>query len=154
MVTKSRIRDHGAPVEFLETEAPIQPVRAFVPLETDIAATDLLDGLASDCLFLADRAHDSDAIREFVRMRGAWANIRPKRNRKNLICFCPCLYRNRNQVERFFNRIKHCCRIATRYEKLGANYLASLKIGFMFTFTPRQEMTRVSGLRVEYCELQ
>jgi transposase len=93
-----------------------------------IAATDLLEGLASDCLFLADRAYDSDAIREFVRMRGAWANIPPKRNRKQPICFSPCLYRDRNQVERFFNRIKHCRRIATRYEKLAANYLAFVKL--------------------------
>ena len=61
-------------------------------------------------------------------MRGAWANIPPKRNRKNLICFSPCLYRERNQVERFFNRIKHCRRIATRYEKLAANYLAFVKL--------------------------
>lgn len=31
---------------------------------------------------------------------------------------------DRNQVERFFNRIKQCRRIATRYDKLAANYLA------------------------------
>ena len=35
-----------------------------------------------------------------------------------------CLYRARNLVERFFNKIKHCRRIATRYDKLAANYLA------------------------------
>ena len=33
-------------------------------------------------------------------------------------------YRARNLVERFFNRIKRCRRVATRYEKLAANYLA------------------------------
>ena len=61
-------------------------------------------------------------------MRGAWANIPSKRNRKNPICFSPCLYRDRNQVEHFFNRIKHCRRIAARYEKLAANYLAFVKL--------------------------
>ncbi len=91
-------------------------------------ATDLLDRLGSDCLFLADRAYDSDAIREFVRMRDAWANIPPKRNRKQPICFSPRLYRDRNQVERFFNRIKHCRRVATRYDKLAANFLAFVKL--------------------------
>jgi transposase len=30
----------------------------------------------------------------------------------------------RNSVERFFNKIKLCCRVATRYDKLAANYLA------------------------------
>jgi len=93
-----------------------------------IAATDLLAGLSQNCLILADRAYDSDSIREFVRLRGAWANIPPKRNRKAPICFSPRLYRDRNQVERFFNRIKHCRRIATRYEKLAANYLAFVKL--------------------------
>ena len=71
---------------------------------------------------------DSDAIRSSVIARGAWANIPPKRNRKQPICFSPCLYRDRNQIERFFNRIKHCRRIATRYEKPATNYLAFVKL--------------------------
>jgi len=35
-----------------------------------------------------------------------WANIPPKRNREEPICFGPYLYRGRNLVERFFNKIK------------------------------------------------
>lgn len=58
----------------------------------------------------------------------AWANIPPKRNRKEAICFSPYLYRARNLVERFFNKIKQCRRIATRYDKLAANYLAFIKL--------------------------
>jgi transposase len=34
----------------------------------------------------------------------------------------------RNLVERFFNKIKQCRRIATRYDKLAANYLAFIKL--------------------------
>ena len=34
------------------------------------------------------------------------------------------LYRTRNIVERFFNRIKHFRRVSTRYDKLAGNYLA------------------------------
>jgi transposase len=37
-------------------------------------------------------------------------------------------YRARNLVERFFNRIKHCRRVATRYDKLAANYLAFVQL--------------------------
>jgi len=93
-----------------------------------LLAGDLLTELRHDGMLLADRAYDSDAIRELARERGAWANIPPKRNRRNPICFSPHLYRDRNHVERFFNRIKHCRRIATRYDKLAANFLAFIKL--------------------------
>jgi hypothetical protein len=43
-------------------------------------------------------------------------------------CFSPVLYRARNRIERFFNRIKHFRRYATRYEKHAANFLAMLKL--------------------------
>jgi len=36
--------------------------------------------------------------------------------------------RMRNLVKRFFNKIKQCRRIATRYDKLAANYLAFIKL--------------------------
>jgi transposase len=49
---------------------------------------------------------------------GARADIPPKRNREEPICLGPYLYRGRNLVERFFNQIKQCRRIATRYDKL------------------------------------
>jgi transposase len=41
--------------------------------------------------------------------------------------FSPYLYRARNLIERFFNKIKQCRRVATRYHKLAANYLAFIK---------------------------
>ena len=93
-----------------------------------LIATELMSGLRITDMFLADKAYDSDAIRAFASERGAWANIPPKSNRKNPICFSPLLYRNRNHVERFFNRIKQCRRIATRYEKLAVNFLAMIKL--------------------------
>jgi transposase len=88
----------------------------------------LLAGLRPQTIVLADRGYDADWIRQFVSDQGAWANIPPKRNRKASIGFSPDLYRSRNLVERFFNRIKQCRRIATRYDKLAANYLAFLKL--------------------------
>jgi len=88
----------------------------------------LLDGLRPQTIVLADRGYDSDWIREFVSEQGAWANIPPKRNGKVPICFSPYLYRARNLVEQLFNKIKQCRRIATRYDKLAANYLAFIKL--------------------------
>ena len=57
-----------------------------------------------------------------------WANIPPKSNRKDPICFSKHLYRARNRVERFFNKIKHYRRIATRYDKTAESFLAALKL--------------------------
>jgi transposase len=88
----------------------------------------LLKGLKPRTMLLADRGYDADWIRALVNEQGAWANIPPKRNRKDPICFSPHLYRARNLVERFFNRIKHCRRVATRYDKLAANYLAFVQL--------------------------
>jgi len=72
--------------------------------------------------------YDADWTRELARRQGAWANIPPKRNRKDPICFSPYLYRARNLIERFFNKIKQSRRVATRYDKLAANYLAFIKL--------------------------
>jgi transposase len=89
----------------------------------------LLAGLrCPQTMVLADRGYDADWIRDFVHRQGAWANIPPKHNRKDPVCFSRHLYRARNRVERFFNKIKHCRRIATRYDKLAANYLAFVKL--------------------------
>ena len=88
----------------------------------------LLTGLQPQTMLLADRGYDADWIRALASQRGAWANIPPKRNRKDPICFSPYLYRDRNLVERFFNKIKQCRRVATRYDKLAANYLAFVKL--------------------------
>jgi transposase len=88
----------------------------------------LLKGMQPRTMLLADRGYDADWIRTLVRQQGAWANIPPKRNRREAICFSPYLYRARNLVERFFNKIKQCRRIATRYDKLAANYLAFIKL--------------------------
>ncbi|MCP3463217.1 IS5 family transposase [Bradyrhizobium sp. CCGUVB23] len=88
----------------------------------------LLSRLKSGSMLLADRGYDADWIRELAMKKGAWANIPPKRNRNDPICFGPHLYRARNQVERFFNRIKQCRRMATRYDRLAGNYLAFVQL--------------------------
>jgi transposase len=62
----------------------------------------LLSRLKSGTMLLADRGYD------------AWANISRKKNRTEALCFSPYLYRARNLVERFFNKVKHCRRVATR----------------------------------------
>jgi transposase len=88
----------------------------------------LLSRLKSGSMLLADRGYDADWIRALVTKQRAWANIPPRSNRNDPICFSPHLYRARNLVERFFNKIKQCRRVATRYDKLAANYLAFVQL--------------------------
>jgi transposase/DNA-binding XRE family transcriptional regulator len=68
-------------------------------------AARLLSRLKSGSMLLADRGYDGDWIRALASERGAWANIPPRCNRNKPICFSPHLYRERNLVERFFNKI-------------------------------------------------
>lgn len=49
-------------------------------------------------------------------------------HRKETLAFSPFLYRYRNLVERFFNKLKHFRAIATRFEKMPENYLALVKL--------------------------
>jgi transposase len=108
-------------------------------------ATDLLANLKPRSLVLADRAYDADAIRKLVNEQDAFANIPPKRNRKDPICFSPFLYKARNRIERFFNKMKHFRRIATRYDKLAANYLAALKLASVRLWLRAYESTTYVG---------
>lgn len=108
-------------------------------------AASLLDELQADCFVLADKAYDADWIRALIDSQEAAANIPDRKTRKQSHAFSPTLYRERNRVERFFNRIKHFRRVATRYEKLAANYLAMVKIAairiWLRHMTPINEST-------------
>ena len=67
-------------------------------------------------------------LRAKVRTKRSWANIPPKSNRKITLVFSPWLYKKRNLIERFFSKLKCYRRIASRYDKLGMNFLAMTKL--------------------------
>jgi transposase len=92
------------------------------------SAEGMLDGLGEGQILLADRAYDSDALRQAVAEQGAWANVKPMPGRVKRPAFSPFLYRYRNLGERFFNKLKHFRAIATRYEKYDSYYLAAVKL--------------------------
>ena len=92
------------------------------------SADDMLGSVKADCILLADRAYDSDRLRTSLAERGAWANVRAMPNRVNVPAFSQFLYRQRNAVERFFNKLKHFRAIATRYDKRDDNFLASIQL--------------------------
>jgi transposase len=76
----------------------------------------LLDHLGPRTIVLADKAYDADLIRSLIEEQGATPNIPAKSNRKWRPCFSKRLYRERNLIERFFSKLKHFRRIATRYD--------------------------------------
>src|ERR1700689_1623646 len=92
------------------------------------SAADLLGNLGEGQILLADRGYDSAALRARLAAQGAWGNIKPIRGRVNIPSFSSYLYRFRNLVERFFNKLKHFRAVATRFEKRDDNYLASVKL--------------------------
>jgi transposase len=92
------------------------------------SAKNMLARLEPGQILLADRAYDSDALRQDVASQGAWANIKPMPGRVRIPAFSAFLYRYRNLVERFFSKLKHFRAIATRFEKHDANYLALIKL--------------------------
>lgn len=92
------------------------------------AALGLIDGLTPGSILIADRAYDTNAIRDCATASGAWANIPPRVIRKGTFAFSRFLYRERQLVERFFNRIKHFRGIATRYDRRPDNFLAAITL--------------------------
>ena len=92
------------------------------------SADDMLGRLGQGQILLADRGYDSDALRARLARQGAWGNIKPMPGRANVPAFSRYLYRFRNLVERFFNKLKHFRAVATRFEKHDANYLALVKL--------------------------
>ncbi|SHO66778.1 Transposase [Pseudoxanthobacter soli DSM 19599] len=66
------------------------------------AGRELLAHLQQGGILLADKAYDTDAIRTEAAERGVFANVPPRAIRKRTFAFGPRLYRQRNQIERFF----------------------------------------------------
>lgn len=94
----------------------------------DIAFShDLVDGLQAAAV-LADKGYDADHLVDSLAETGALVVIPPKRNRKVQRLYDGELYKERNRIERFFNKLKQFRRVATRYDKLLANFMGFVKI--------------------------
>jgi transposase len=88
-------------------------------------ASALIDGFDATYV-LADKGYDSDKFIGELEKAGATAVIPPRKNRKEQREYDQELYKERNLVERLFQKLKHFRRIATRYERLKRNYQAML----------------------------
>ena len=90
-------------------------------------AAPLLEGLVAEHV-LADKGYDGDKVLQMIHDQGGQAVIPPKSNRKVKRPYDKELYRERNQIERLFARLKQCRRLATRYDKTARNFLAFLHL--------------------------
>jgi len=86
----------------------------------------LIEGLKPDRDLIADRGYDARAIINLVASRGGRAHIPTCRDRKVQRSVDHAIYRQRNLIERFFNKLKHFRRVATRYDKTARNFLAAV----------------------------
>ena len=73
---------------------------------------------------LADAAYDADHFRNAIARAGAQAVIPTQKSRAVQRVVDPHWYRERNLCERFWSKVEQYRRVATRYEKKAANFLA------------------------------
>jgi transposase len=90
------------------------------------AVADLLAAHPAPGDVVADRGYDARAILDLIAAHGGRGHIPTQRDRRVQRSVDPEIYRKRNLVERFFNKLKHFRKIATRYEKSARNYLAAI----------------------------
>ena len=77
---------------------------------------------------VGDKGYSSGKIRHYLKRRSIRATIAHRSNEKRTGPFDRAAYRRHNRVERLINRLKQFRRVATRYEKRAANYLAMVTI--------------------------
>ena len=106
----------GLPLQFVLTAGQVQEITV---------AAELVNNEACEYL-LADRGYDSNNFRQSLITNDIQAVIPAKKNRIMSIHHDRHIYKERNIVERFFNRIKHFRRIATRYDKTARMFMGSL----------------------------
>jgi transposase len=99
--------------------------------ESDIAQAEALLAGHEPEVVIADKGYDKRALVAAIEARGAEAVIPTQKNRAVQREVDPHLYADRNLCERFWSKAKQYRRVATRYEKKAANFLAFVKVAAM-----------------------
>ena len=115
---------HGNPIDFEVTGGEVHDSQV---------ANRLINKVGKAENFIADKAYDSEAIREYVRQSGMNPVISRKSNSDNPNPeFDKHLYKLRHLVENLFARLKHFRSITTRFEKLAQNFKAMVFLACTF----------------------
>lgn len=112
----------------LTTDASGRPVRLVLTAGQASDAKEaerLLEGLETEYV-IADRGYDTDKILGKIEEIGADAVIPPRSNRKVQRDYDRELYKQRNLIERAFNKLKRFRRIATRYDRKAVYFKSFL----------------------------
>ena len=108
----------GFPLRFLLTPGQAADITS---------APALLVGMKAKAV-IADKGYDSRALRDLIRSKRMRVVIPSKANRKRAIRYDKEIYKQRNLVERCFNKLKHFRRIAVRYDRLDCHFMAALQL--------------------------
>ena len=98
------------------------------------AAPALLERAGRMRYLLGDKGYDADRLRRSLRDAGAVPVIPGRRNRKRVIRYDKDRYRGRHLIENAFCRLKDFRRVATRYDKLAANFLSGVALATALAF--------------------
>ncbi len=79
-----------------------------------------------------DRAYEDDKTRSLAMENGFIPVVPPKKNRKEPWDYDKELYKRRNEVERYFLRLKRFRKVCTRYDKLDLIFLAVIMSAMIF----------------------
>ena len=111
-----------------EQGRPVRLVLSAGQATDKTVAPTLIETLPPAKAFIADHGYDARALVEMVSARGGQDHIPTQSNVRLQRSVDPALYRQRNVIERFFNKLKHFRRIATRFDKLARNFLAAVAL--------------------------
>lgn len=98
------------------------------------AAPQLLGQTRGAGYVIADKGYDANRLRRSLRDAGAVPVIPGRVNRKRRIAYDAARYRDRHLIENAFCRLKDFRRIATRYDKLAANFLSAVALATLLSF--------------------
>ena len=98
------------------------------------AAGDVLAAARPLKRLIGDKGYDANALRNRLRAVGAQPVIPGRINRKRIIRYDEKRYRDRWRIEAAFCRLKDFRRVATRYDKLAANFLSALALAAIIAF--------------------
>jgi len=88
---------------------------------------DSIERMPEQVYILMDRAYEGEKMRSKVIEKGFVPIVPPKSNRKQPWEYNKELYKQRNEIERYFLRLKRFRKVFTRYDKLDVIYT-----GFIF----------------------
>jgi transposase len=108
----------GCPTRFILTGGNASDYTQAIPL---------IEGQGAEHI-VADKGYDSQTIIDAIEAKGAEPVIPPRSQRKTKRVYDRYIYKERNVIERMFNKLKQFRRVSSRYDKLATSFLSFLHL--------------------------